>query len=55
MARRAVGRPVEDSRQTGRRVSGDQDHVGQTQEVCGRRSGETLLGYSAESVDLLLT
>lgn len=42
VAQWVVGRLVEDSRQTGRRLSGDQDHAGQTQEVCGCRSGEML-------------
>lgn len=48
MAQRAAGRPVKDPRPFGRRRSGDQGHVGQTQEVCGRRSGETLPDYSSD-------
>lgn len=47
VAQRAAGRPVEDPCPIGRRRSGNQGHVGQTQEVCGRRSGETLPHYSA--------
>lgn len=46
VARRAHGRFVEDARQTGRRLSGEQDVVGQTQEVCGRGSGRTLVNLS---------
>lgn len=46
MAWRAPGRPAEDPRQAGRRLSRDKDHVGQTQKVCGRSSGETLSDFT---------
>lgn len=45
VAWRAPGRPPEDSRQTRGRFSGDQDHVGQTQEVCGCCSGQALPAF----------
>ena len=34
VAGRAPGRPVEDSREAGGRLSGDQDHAGQTPQIC---------------------